>query len=175
MLKTKSLTLFCKSVALVCIAVLLASCGFRPAYAPTKESSEAIWKAFAEIDIRPIPKYSGRLLKNNLMALIQPNGQAQAPKYVLKISLDESAENLSVKKSAFATRANLKIRSHFSLYDTQTNKKLFGSQSEIISGFNIFSEEYATLAAEENARKRAILELAQEIRTRLSAVILPIQ
>ncbi|MBL96060.1 MAG: hypothetical protein CFH06_00006 [Alphaproteobacteria bacterium MarineAlpha3_Bin5] len=173
MFKTRLLILLSKGLSLSILVLTIAGCGFRPSYAPTQNSAENVWGAFAAIDILPISGgRSGQILRNELRTLLQPNGRQKTPKYLLNIVLFESAENLSVKKSAFATRANLQIRSQFVLLDAKTKKTLFSSQSEIISGFNIFTEEYATLAAEKNARKQSLIELAYEIRTRLSAVLM---
>ena len=137
MFQTRSLILLSKVFLFSIICVTIASCGFRPSYIPATDTTQTVWNVFAAIHIQPIPERSGHFLRNQLRALIQPNGQKSVPKYILSISLFESAENLSVKKSAFATRANLKIRSQFVLSDAKTKKNLFSSHSEIISGFNI--------------------------------------
>jgi len=150
----------------------MVGCGFRPIHAPNLSTSQSLWADFAAIDIYPIPERSGQILYNKLEKLFHPGGKARVVKYRLKIKLIETAESLSVKKSAFATRANLKISATFSLEDIKSGKSIFNSRGEVISGFNIFSLEYASLAAEKDARKRAISELATQIQTRVSAALL---
>ena len=161
-----------KRIILILFLLCVVGCGFRPIHAPNTSTSHSLWADFAAIDIYPIPERSGQILYNKLEKLFHPGGRARIVKYRLKINLVETAESLSVKKSAFATRANLKISATFSLEDIKSGRSIFNSRGNVISGFNIFSLEYASLAAEKDARQRAISELAAQIQTRVSAALL---
>jgi LPS-assembly lipoprotein len=91
------------------------------------------------------------------------------PKYRLIIDIVQSIRSLAVKKTALATRSNLKLRSQYRLIDTSSLKLLSSGSNEITVSFNIYSSNYATLTAEKDAKKRAVKELAQDIRLQIGA------
>ena len=49
--------------------------------------------------------------------------------------------------------------------------QVFGGGSNIVASYNILSSDYATLAAEADARARAVRELGDDITQRLAAFL----
>jgi len=113
----------------------------------------------------------GQQLHNELERLLHPGGAA--PRYTsrLQAELKESTSSLAVKKSAFATRGNLTVTANYILRETSTGQTLLSASNAITVSYNIFSSEFETLMAEKDARKRAVRELAQEIRIRLGVYL----
>ena len=154
-------------VGVTCL--LLGACGFQPLYG-TRASARVI-ADFSEIQVAPMKDRLGQQLHNELERLLHPKGAA--PKYVyrLKATLTESTNSLAVKKSAFATRGNLTVVARYDLLKSVTGKSLINTSGSITVSYNIFSSEFETLMAEKDARKRAVRELAQEIRIRLGVYL----
>lgn len=149
----------------------LSACGFRPLYG--QSGGQNALSDLSSIRIEPIADRMGQELHNNLLDLLTPQGRPQKPRYSLKIKLAQSKKALAVRKSAFATRANLTIKATFSLRaiakgGAALSKPLVSGKSSIISSYNILSSDFATLIAERNARTQAVRELADNIRTRLA-------
>ena len=72
-----------------------------------------------------------------------------------------------MRKDETATRANLTVFAKFSLLDARSNKPLMTGTSRSTNSYNILSSQFATLHSEADARRRALRELADDIRLRL--------
>lgn len=150
------------------VALLSAGCGFQPIY--SGRQGAVIQGDLSATKIEVIEDRTGQLLHNELLNLINPKGRPQTPKYVLTVTLNETKQELAVKKSAIATRANLIFRASFVLKTTLTGSTtLVSGQSRITTSYNILAGEFATLAAEKDARQRAVHEIAANIANRLAA------
>ena len=79
---------------------------------------------------------------------------------------------MGLKKSGFATRANLHATAQITLSDARDSKTLLSGSHTIIGSYDILDSEYATLMAEKNAEARAVAELALAIRNQLSVYFL---
>lgn len=106
-------------------------------------------------------------MRNHLLTALNPIKRTAKPRYTLKTQVYESLTSLAVKKSAFATRANLSLSANFQLSRSGSGKSLFSSTRSITVSYNILDSEFATLMAEKDARARAVRELSEDIRTQL--------
>lgn len=154
-----------KSTCLVFALLVLSGCGFQPLYG--KGSAGYTISEFSRIQIQPIKDRAGQLLHNQLLTSLNTKGAPGNPLYLLDILTDEATSSLAVRKSAFATRANLKVTANFRLLSTKGNKPLFSGTSAITVSYNILDSDFATLSAEKDARKRAVREIAEDIRIQL--------
>lgn len=145
--------------------ILLQACGFRPLYGDGTPGSAT--PEFALINILPIPDRIGQQLRNHLLTALNPKKRSVRSQYIMKTKVNESISSLAVKKSAFATRANLILTANFSLADSAGGKIFFSSSRSITVSFNILDSEFATLMAKKNARQRAVRELSEDIRTQI--------
>jgi LPS-assembly lipoprotein len=165
---------FVRTGLLVATLLITGACGFRPLYAPTANGD--VIRGLANIRIFSIRDRIGQNLHNQLLDLINPTGPPARPDYVLRIRLSESKESLAVRKSAFATRANLRINAEFKLSAVkngveETSKPVFFGNSASVSSYNILDNPFATVMAEKNARQLAVRSIAQDLRTRLAVFI----
>ncbi len=147
-----------------CLAALT-GCGFRPLHSRDAGASAA---RLAEIRISPIADRIGQRLHNLLLDKLTPMGPPATPRYVLSVRLNESLQNLAVRKDDFATRANLIMRARFTLVRTRDNATMLSANADSVNSYNILSEQFATLSAEDDARARAVQEISGEIRTRIA-------
>lgn len=156
-----------RTITLVCAVALLGACGFRPLYG--QRGADTVPAEFAQIRIEPIPDRIGQQLHNRLLTALNPKGRATNPRYVMKTHITERSTSLAVRKSAFATRANLNVSADFNLTEADTGESLFSATSTITVSYNILDSEFATLTAEKDARRRAVREIGEDIRLRLGA------
>ncbi len=153
--------------AATCSAALV-GCGFQPLHSKKAGASAA---GFAEIRIAPIADRIGQQPHNLLLDKLTPLGPPPKARYVLRVTLSESLQNLAVRKDDVATRANLIMRAKFMLVRAHDNFTLLSNSAISANSYNILREEFATLSAENDARARAVRELSDEIRTRIAVYL----
>jgi len=158
------MSLFRMPVLAVGVAAL-AACGFQPLYGSRVAGSAPV--EFSQIKIEPIPDRIGQQLHNHLLTLLNTDGRPDRPRYVMKTHLTESLTALGVRKTAFATRANLQMRAVYNVTSAASGENVFSGDSTITVSYNILDSEFATLMAEKDARERAARELGEDIRIRL--------
>ena len=154
-----------KFLVLAATVATVAACGFQPLYGSRDGGSAPV--EFAQIKIEPIPDRIGQQLHNHLLTILNPDGRPERPRYVMKTQVSESLSALGVRKTAFATRANLQMRATYNLTSAAIGKSVFNGDSTITVSYNILDSEFATLMAEKDARERAVRELAEDMRIRL--------
>jgi LPS-assembly lipoprotein len=154
------------SVALVlATALTVAGCGFQPIHG---QRSAASSDTLATIDIGLIADRTGQMLRNELLQQMQPRGGRTPARFGLTVVLGESLQNLAIRKDETATRANLVLIARFSVTARGTGKKVFTGTARSVNSYNILTSDFATLSAREDARRRAVQQLAAGIKERLS-------
>ncbi len=152
-------------LALALIGAAAAGCGFQPLYATDGSARGEI----ARIHIDRIADRTGQQLRNALL-LSFPPGDPDAPAaWRLRIALTEHKRNLGVEKQDVATRANLTLTASYTLEDAATDKPVLSGDLRSVNSYNILESPYGTLAAERNARARAVREVADGLTARLAA------
>ena len=155
-----------RTIFLLAALGFLGGCGFQPLYG--KSFAAYAPEEFAAIRVKPIQDRIGQQLHNHLLSFLNPGGRPSKPRYTLEADISESIASLGVRKSAFATRANLTLRVGYRLSRITGGETVLAGNEAIIVSYNILDSDFATLMAEKNARSRAVRELAQVIRTRLA-------
>lgn len=154
------------------IVCLVASCGFRPLYAPIGDNASKddvfAFEVFSKIEIARIRDREGQFLRNELVQLLQPSGKARLIEYDLVVTLSESKSGLAVRRSSDATRANLTVTGQYFLRSRKWDQQIFSGSVASTGGYNIFESEFQTLSAEKSARERALTDVAHQIRLRLA-------
>ena len=155
---------------IVCLFILsLVGCGFRPLYPGF--TSDQTQPSFLEIEIAPIKNREGQILRTKLIQHLY-GGRAQKPAvYKLVTRLSENKTLFGVKKNAFATRANLKIESKFTLFRLSDRVPVLSDLSHITVSYNVLDSEFASYMAEKQARARGLRALSENMRTRLAAYL----
>jgi len=152
---------------LVGIALGLSACGFRPLYVVPDNQAIPPIGHMAEIRISPLPDRIGQQMHNLLRDRLNPAGQPLDPAYTLDIRLSESRTELGIRKDETATRVHLNLSAQFTLNSTQSGSRLFSDRVRTASSYNILTSPFATGFARDDARARALRELADAIQTRL--------
>ncbi len=156
----------CRSPAplLLLAAVAAAGCGFRPLYAE-RDGAQA---ALAAIGIAPIEHRAGQRLRNLLLERLNPAGEPGRPRYALDVRLAERRQDLAIRKDATATRANLVLTATYRLERRADGETLLRGEARSTNSYNIVDNPFAALAAERDARIRAVRELAETLKLRLA-------
>ena len=155
----------CARSITVGMLILLASCGFQPIH---NEKSTASVSALANFDIALISDRKGQMLRNELLKELQPQGAILNPRFSLRVTLTETLSNLAIREDDAATRANLTLSATFSVTHRADKDALFSGAVKSVNSFNILTSDYATLSARADARRRAVKQLALQIKERLS-------
>jgi LPS-assembly lipoprotein len=151
----------------------LAGCGFRPLYGEDSAIGSADLSRVRVDTIQDVPDPTGRsvstarvgqLLRNYLLDRITPRGSAAAPQYVLKVYVGESKNTaIGIRSDESATRATLVLTASYSLSRTDGGGAILSTRAQSYVSYNVLRDEFATLAAEKDARQNAARELSETI------------
>lgn len=159
------------SLAAMAAAVLGCSgCGFRPLYGTPKPDATPLSSDLAAIDVALIPDRSGQQLRNELEQLLNPGARTGvADRYTLSVQLREKLDTFAVERSGFASRATIELTASYSLQEDAAGSQVLAGRARSISSYNLLDNDFSTVAGADDARRRAIQQLAYEIRNRLAA------
>ncbi len=148
--------------------LLLAACGFQPLYGDADEQLAPTEDLLELVDVPPIADRTGQLLRIELTNRLTPTRPAPQPVYTLPIRLTESRANLAVRKDASATRANLTITATYELQRISDGVSLTSGSVRSVNSYDIVTSDYATLVAEQDARRRGAKDIADGIVDRMA-------
>ena len=152
-------------LALALLGAAAAGCGFQPLYATDGSARGEI----ARIHVDQIADRTGQQLRNALL-LSFPPGDPNAPAaWRLRVALKEDKRELGVEKQDVATRANLTLTASYTLEDAASDRPVLSGDLRSVNSYNILPSPYGTLAAERNARARAVRQIADGLTARLAA------
>ncbi len=144
-------------------AAPLAGCGFRPLYAG--RTAGEYDPMLAAIKVEPIADREGQILELALRERLNPRGAETPQRYTLQVSLALSRSDLGIQRNATSTRSEINARANYALSGDGVH---FSGQSRTVSAFNLQNDAWAATVAEDDARERAIEELADAIVLQLS-------
>jgi LPS-assembly lipoprotein len=150
--------------------LLLAStaCGFQPLHAPGQGARSTPADHLAAVRIVPLEGRVGQQLHNLLRDRLNASGQPREPAYTLRIALRKSTRELGIRKDETATRANLTLSARFELRDLDSRAVLLAGRVVSVNSYDIFDAFYATKVAEDDAVRRGLRQLADDIGLRLA-------
>jgi len=155
-------------LAVAIIVTGLGGCGFRPLYGETAADKD-VPADFSAVAIAPIPDRVGQELRNYLLDMLTPRGRPRNPVYTLNVSVDERINELAIDSSGLATRANLRLDAKYALVKDDSGESVVEGGSLAVSSYNLVKADFSNLTAQNDARSRAALHIARQIRARLGA------
>lgn len=153
-----------KIIPVIAIMISLAACDYRPLYAP----STPVTKELAQVRILPIADRPGQKLRNLLIDRIYHDGVPEKPTYNLQITLTESKFNLDIDRTDTANRAQLTMRAQADLIDTRDGSIAWSKNNRVIQSYNVLISPFGSLINENDARDRALDQLADDITGQLA-------
>lgn len=148
------------------LALTLGACGFSPLYGTRGSNAPPVAEALGRVQIANIPNREGQILRNHLIDRMQPHGRPTAPEARLAISLRSSEVDLGILKDATASRRELTMWADYALEDMEGRTLMKGTATSIVSTSKL-AAQYGTLASEEDARRRALREVGEQIVNRV--------
>jgi LPS-assembly lipoprotein len=147
----------------------LSGCGWAPLYAD-RETGPADTE-LAAIKVAPIPERIGQVLALGLRQWLNPSGAPVPSRYLLRTLLTISRLDLGILTFGLGTRARLDVLATFTLYEIATSTPLLTASSHASESFDIVSNYYSNVVAEESARTRAVEEIRRDIVTQLTVFL----
>lgn len=151
--------------AVAAAALALSGCGYRPVYGEQSAavSSEGARASLGSVKVVGIADRRGQLLRNYLMDRMTPRGEPAAPRYLLSVTTSEGRRITSTRPDGTGTRADLVVAARFTLRDATSDLIVFSDRSESTATYNLLTARYATVSSEDEARRRAMELLADQI------------
>jgi LPS-assembly lipoprotein len=151
-------------IALAALLLLLAGCGFHPLYAPTAATTTD--PRLAAIQVPQIPERIGQRLTIALRDAFNPSGAAVDPLYRLQVTLTTTRSETALRKDGTATRAEISVAASYRLFDIAAGRMATFGTAQSTSSVDLVVNEYANRVAEDDARTRAVEDLARELQAR---------
>jgi LPS-assembly lipoprotein len=146
-------------VAAMALAAL-AGCGFKPMYAPSGGGDPLI----GAISVPEVPGKAGHAFRTELVRQLAAEGASPRR---LDITVTEVVAPLGLRVDESASRADLILNSSYRLLDAEGKEVTKGVVSATAS-YDIPISAYGAAAAQDDARERAGVLLAQKVRTDLA-------
>ena len=158
--------------AVLALLLLTAGCGFHPLYGTSSTTTAAapvnVQQQLESIRVVPSADRIGQQLYNSLRDGINPRGVPANPRYVLTVQLTENPQQFLLQQDQAATRTYLTITANYRLRVADGETELVSGTVRVRTGYNLLTNEYASLTAQRDAEARSAVELADEIRQRLA-------
>lgn len=145
----------------------LSACGFSPVYGPRDDKGVPVERALGFVAIDSIPDRHGQFLRNHLIDRFYTKGRPAQPTTRLSVALEESEEDLGLRKDATASRRQISVEAAYTLKNS-TGRTLFSGAAHSVVNTSSFEAQYGTLAAQRDAYERALREVGEQIANRLS-------
>ncbi|MGD9650709.1 MAG: LPS assembly lipoprotein LptE [Dongiaceae bacterium] len=146
------------------ISLALGACGFTPLYGQGGGAAPAAQELSA-VSVPLAKERPYQLLRNYLIEKWNPGN----PLYRLDYRLFEERYDLGIRRDASASFARLTIEANFQLIRLSDNALLADGGSKALVSYNIVQSSFANLSAEEDARERALRQIAEDITIKLAS------
>ena len=141
--------------------ILLASCGFKPMYAPSGGDP-----LIGAVSVPEVPGKAGHAFRTEFVRQLAAERAGSANRR-LDITVTEVVAPLGLRVDESASRADLILNSNYRLLD-EGGRELAKGLISATASYDIPISAYGAAAAQDDARERAGVLLAQRVRTDLA-------
>jgi LPS-assembly lipoprotein len=143
----------------------LAGCSYEPLYG-SRAGGPDVEQELSAIRIDEEPTRLGQLVRNELISTMGATGST----YRLKLAVSDSASTVVTYPSPRTSRKSENVVTKYTLYGDDVRRPLTEGQVRSSVSFDLTRSQQpiADRQAESDAEQRAAVEIATEIRTRLS-------
>jgi LPS-assembly lipoprotein len=152
--------------ALALAAMLLGACGFRPMHAAYRDG--IVDQQLAQVYVASIPDRVGQMVRNDLIDLLNPEGQPADNRYRLEVELTATRPSTVLSTQELASRRNYTLTANYRLTSADGKTELMKRRHRAVTSFDIVESEFATLAAEDYAQKLAAKQVAEAIQRQVT-------
>ena len=144
------------------ITPALSSCGFQPIYA---DSDRVLSTTLNQIEVLPIltPELASYVLENEIGNSISAMG---GRKYTLEVKLKDRRRSAAVTSTAQTARFEYTLNGVYTLTNLEDGKK-YRNEKTAVTSYGIVTSQYASKVAQEDAIRKAAIQLADQMETDL--------
>jgi LPS-assembly lipoprotein len=154
------------AIVIALLLLALSGCGWAPLYAnPESRPASADLRA---IKVDPIPDRIGQRLEMALRNSLNPTGEPTKERYRLQTGLSYSLSNLGLISSGTATLGRVDLTATYHLIDLKSGAVLLTNTVHTQDSFVLNPNQYSTIVAENDSGARGVVQLNEEIVTRLT-------
>jgi LPS-assembly lipoprotein len=150
----------------VALLLALSGCGWTPLYA--NHASGPAAADLRAIKVDPISDRLGQRLEMALRDSLNPTGEPTVPRYRLQTGLSYSLSNLGLISSGTATFGRVDLYATYHLIDLKNGTVLLTNSVHTQDSFVLNPNQYSTVVAENDSGVRGVVQLNEEIVTRLT-------
>jgi LPS-assembly lipoprotein len=150
----------------VASVVHLGGCGWEPLYADRE--TEPASDALAAIKVLPINERIGQRLEWALRAALNPRGEPVKPLYTLGTGLTYSVSSLGLQTQGTYTLGQVDVHAVSTLIENSSGKVLLTISLHDQNSFRLDPNQYSTTVGQDDAQKRTVAGLNDEIVRRLT-------
>jgi LPS-assembly lipoprotein len=143
----------------------ISGCGYRPVYGERSAATmgDSQRTSLATIKVLGIADRRGQILRNLLLDRMTPQGEPPTPRYLLAVTTTEARRFTASRPDGTATRADLIVTARYSLRDATSDLVVFSERSEGLATYNLLTARFASVASEDEARRRAVEQIADQM------------
>lgn len=150
------------------LALGLAGCGFEPMYAKRGAQTSVVADQLAGIRVAGIEDRQGQILRNALVSRMNPLGESARQTHTLEVFLNSAQENMAERNDGKASLGRMLIIANFRLIGTGDKASSYSGTSRSIVSYRLLGPTYGSTAVERDAENRALVDLAEDIRTQIA-------
>jgi LPS-assembly lipoprotein len=159
-----------RALAALLVAFALSGC-IQPLYGPFSAGGDVAGELQA-IAIDPIPNRLGHYLGNELIFAFNGTGSQVPAKYRLTVKLTESVQTPLIDTvTGYPTAGNVVVNADYLLVPVQGGEPIAQGQAVAVASYDRTSQRFADIRAARDAEIRNAKTLADQISTRIAAVI----
>ena len=162
----------------------LASCGFQPLQSQAYRGTLAVDMASVDVEVGNTSTHSmngvrsagaGRyseLLEAEIQDQINPTATRSQKRFKITIGYSEQESGVFVNPDGTVSRGDLIYASHYTITRLADGKRVADGSISRISSYNTApNADYSSYVSIEDARKRGVMELAQDYKLRLATLL----
>ncbi len=156
--------------ALLMLCVWLTGCGFQPVYGNVQDDHIEVASYLSSIQVDASGGELGQRLENQLEDRLNPKAidSLYGQYFRLQTNITANRDAVVVELDGDISRFNIELVSKYYLYDDKGELLDRGTVRRTAS-FNAVDEKFAAYVAEKEAVERALVEMSEDYRMRLSA------
>jgi LPS-assembly lipoprotein len=156
---------------LLLLAAPLAGC-IQPLYGPLANGGGSVAAEMQAIQIEPIKDRLGHYLENELIFAFNGTGSQVPPRYRLFVTIVESTQTPLIDTvTGQASAANILVVANFRLEHASGGTPIYKDTATVVASYDRTTQRFASVRAARDAEIRDAERLADQIRTRIAAVL----
>lgn len=156
-----------KQLMVIIFCIALTACGYKPLYQegdPAKSITNNI-EELSQVRIDPIDDRLGQIMRNRLLDIL---GTSATENYRLSIQLSEQIEGYGFRQDGAVTQEQVLVTANVRLYNLADNVLVYSTVLEDRTSFDVALSDFATVTQREDAKRRLVVELANQLHRRLA-------